>query len=416
MKIRSITYFEDIQWPLDLEDIQHAQRFVDIARDTFQERGFDVQTTRLATPPFPIILGRDFTKEVIEFAQTIEGRLLNSSFDFASIGPALPDVIESYEILPDVLAKTQSIFLSGIISSYELGIIPEAIKSCASVIKRTATISSDGFANLRFAALANVPPGSPFLPAAYHQQGEKPSFAIATEAADLAVSAIKESENLESARNNLIDRIESLGSVLNELGKKLAVDYGVHFAGIDFSFAPYPQAELSIGTAIERLGVPAIGKYGSLAAVGILAEALEQAQYPRVGFSGVMLPMLEDTVLAQRGKEETFTINDLLLYSAVCGTGLDTLPLAGDVSEAQIFAILLDLATLAQRLRKPLTARLMPIPGKRPGDMTEFDFEYFANSKILSLNSKPLTGLLFGDAPYKLKGREIKSQDKDGWF
>ena len=129
-----------------------------------------------------------------------------------------------------------------------------------------------------------------------------------------------------------------------------------------------------------------------------------------------MLPMLEDTVLAQRGKEETLKINDLLLYSAVCGTGLDTLPLPGEVSQEQIFAILLDLATLAQRLNKPLTARLMPIPGKSSGEMTEFDFEYFANSKILRLDSKPLTGLLIGDDPYKLKGREIKSQDKDGWF
>lgn len=416
MKIRSITYFDDIGWPLGRESIEKAIEFIEVARSSFQERGFAVQTTRLATPPFPIILGMNVAEDVVEFAQTIENRLISSSFDYASIGPALPDVPESYEVLPVVLSHTESIFLAGIISSPEHGIIPEAIKSCASVIKRNATISKDGFANLRFAALANVPPGSPFLPAAYHQLGAKPAFAIATEAADLAVSAIKEAENLETARRNLVERIESQGAAITDVGNQLSVDFGIQFAGIDFSFAPYPLAELSVGTAIESLGVPAIGKIGSLAAVGILAEALEQAQYPRIGFSGVMLPMLEDTVLAQRGKEETFTINDLLLYSAVCGTGLDTLPLPGEVSEGQIFAILLDLATLAQRLNKPLTARLMPIPGKRSGEMTEFDFEYFANSKILTINSKPLTGLLTGDDPYKLKGRENKSWDKEGWF
>lgn len=416
MKIRSITYFDDVHWPLHQEGIQHALEFIDIARNTFQERGFDVQTTRLATPPFPVILGKSMSREVLEYAQSIEDRLLNSSFDFASIGPALPDIPESYEVLPEILANTQSIFLAGVISSSEVGIVPEAIKLCASVIKRNASISRDGFANLRFAALANVPPGSPFLPAAYHQHGREPGFAVATEAADLAVTAIKVSENLESARKNLVAMIESQGVVLTDVGNQLAANYGIRFAGIDFSLAPYPLAELSIGTAIEQLGVPTIGNYGSLAAVAILAEAIERAKYPRVGFSGVMLPMLEDTILAQRGKEEMFTINDLMLYSAVCGTGLDTLPLPGEVSEAQIFAILLDLATLAQRLYKPLTARLMPIPGKRSGDMTEFDFEYFANSRILSLKSKPLTGLLIGDDPYKLKGREIKSKDKDGWF
>lgn len=274
MKIRSITYFEDIQWPLNQKGIQRALRFIEAARSAYRERGFDVQTTRLATPPFPLILGRDFVEGVVEFAQTIEDQLLGTSFDFASIGPALPNFPESYEVLPNVLANTQSIFLAGIISSSDVGIVPEAINSCAGVIKRNATISSDGFTNLRFAALANVPPGSPFLPAAYHQQGEKPSFAIATEAADVAVSAIKESENLESARKNLVKRIESLGAEIHEIGNKITVDHGIPFAGIDFSFAPYPKAEQSIGTAIEALGVPAIGKFGSLAAVGILAEAL----------------------------------------------------------------------------------------------------------------------------------------------
>lgn len=406
MKIRSITYFDDIGWPLDQEDVQHALGFINVARNTFQERGFDVQTTRLATPPFPVILEKNMTEKVIEYAQTIEARLLSNSFDFASIGPALPDFPESYEVLPEILANTQSIFLAGVISSSEIGIVPEAIKLCASVIKRNAAISRDGFANLRFAALANVPPGSPFLPAAYHPHGGKPAFAIATEAADLAVTAIKDSENLVLARKNLVTRIESHAAALTEVGNQLASEYRVHFAGIDFSFAPYPLVELSIGTAIEQLGVPAIGNYGSLAAVAILAEAIDQAQYPRVGFNGVMLPMLEDAILAQRGKEEMFTINDLLLYSAVCGTGLDTLPLPGDVSEEQIYAILLDLAALAQRLNKPLTARLMPVPGKRSGEMTEFDFEYFANSKIISVNSKPLGGLLVRDDPYRLKSRE----------
>jgi uncharacterized protein (UPF0210 family) len=34
-------------------------------------------------------------------------------------------------------------------------------------------------------------------------------------------------------------------------------------------------------------------------------------------------------------------------------------------------------------LNKPLIARLMPIPGKDAGDSIEFDFEYFAPSKVI---------------------------------
>jgi hypothetical protein len=413
MKIRSITYFDNLHWPLDQECVQQALDFIAIARNTFQAGGFEVQTTRLATPPFPLILGEKMAQEAINFAEAIEERLISAGFDYASIGPALPDYPMSYEVLPEVLANTNSVFVAGIISSSETGIAPGAIKLCASVIKRNAVISADGFANLRFSALANVPPGAPFLPAAYHQFNDRPAFAIATEAADLAVTAIKGAKNLEAARAKLINSIETQAADLTKLGDELAASNALQFAGIDFSFAPYPLAEQSIGTAIELMGVPALGHHGSLAAVAILAEALDQARYLRVGFSGVMLPLLEDTVLAQRGIEEMLTLNDLLLYSAVCGTGLDTIPLPGEVSEDKIFAILLDLAALAQRLDKPLTARLMPIPGKRSGDTTDFDFEFFANSRVLKLKAQPLTGLLTGDEPYKLKSKVIVERDRD---
>jgi hypothetical protein len=110
-----------------------------------------------------------------------------------------------------------------------------------------------------------------------------------------------------------------------------------------------------------------------------------------------MLPVLEDATLAARAAEGTLTIKDMLLYSAVCGTGLDTLPLPGNTTSAQITPLLLDLAALAQRLDKPLTARLMPIPGKKAGEATDFNFAFFANSRILALDSQPLQGPLAGD-------------------
>ena len=71
------------------------------------------------------------------------------------------------------------------------------------------------------------------------------------------------------------------------------------------------------------------------------------------------------------------------MYSAVCGTGVDTIPLPGDTPPEHITALLLDIAALALRLNKPLTARLMPVPGKIAGETTNFNFPYFANSRII---------------------------------
>ena len=79
-----------------------------------------------------------------------------------------------------------------------------------------------------------------------------------------------------------------------------------------------------------------------------------------------MLPILEDSVLAQRWSEGRLTIDSLLSYSAVCGTGLDTIPLPGDISVDQLARILADVASLSVKWHKPLSARLQPAPAASP--------------------------------------------------
>ena len=117
-----------------------------------------------------------------------------------------------------------------------------------------------------------------------------------------------------------------------------------------------------------------------------------------------MLPVLEDSTLAERSFV-TLTVKDLLLFSAVCGTGLDTVPLPGNVTAGQIEALLLDVAFLAVRLNKPLTARLMPVPGKNPGEMTAFDFSYFSNGRVLALDADAPVGVMTGNEVIDIKPR-----------
>ncbi|MEP6895624.1 MAG: DUF711 family protein, partial [Chloroflexota bacterium] len=234
--------------------------------------------------------------------------------------------------------------------------------------------------------------GSPFLPAAYHDK-DKPAFAVATESADLAVRAFENAKSIEEGRTNLISEIERHGKRLADIAKTLRCK----FYGIDFSLAPFPDDAHSLGNAVEKMGVPKIGLHGSLAAAAILTEAIDRANFPHIGFSGFMQPVLEDSVLAKRAAEGTLTIKDILLYSAVCGTGLDTVPLPGDTTAEQLTPLLLDLCALALRLDKPLTARLMPVPGKATGDDTNFDFGFFANSKVMSLDSMELNSPFNGN-------------------
>ena len=98
-----------------------------------------------------------------------------------------------------------------------------------------------------------------------------------------------------------------------------------------------------------------------------------------------MLPVMEDKLLARRWSEGAYTMDSLLAYSAVCGTGLDTIPLPGDVSEEQLVRIIGDVASLAHKWNKPLTARLQPVKGKRAGEQTAFDDPYLFNTLIRPL-------------------------------
>lgn len=416
MKIRSITYFYNPGWPLEEKALRAAGEFLTQARSAYEAAGYEVQTTRLATVPFPKLLGTgNITMEVVtRLAKEMSRSIEQIEVGYASLGPALPDFPESFAVIPDAIAASQNIFFGGVMADQTRGIDLTALHACAEVIVQCALLEPNGFANLRFAALANVPAGAPFFPAAYHEGGA-PSFAVATEAADLAVEAFSANRTMDDGRRWLIDEIEKHGKAiaavahaLRRISSNRIFDDSIldtRFGGIDFSLAPFPDDAHSLGMAVEKMGIPGIGLHGSLAAAALLTEAVDRADFPHTGFSGFMQPVLEDSVLAQRAAEGTLTIKDLLLYSAVCGTGLDTVPLPGDTGSGQIAALLLDLSAMALRLNKPLTARLMPIPGKKAGERTSFEFGFFANSRVMQLDAEPLTFPLNGTESLTIQKR-----------
>jgi uncharacterized protein (UPF0210 family) len=411
MKIRSITYFIDPGRPVRVEAFTQAADFAAQARQSFSQAGYEVQTLRLATVPFPRLLTTWDPDAIVEVLGGISQIAGENGFDYLALGPASPELPDSYLAIPVLIEATQNTFFSGIMTTAEGGISLPAVRACAHIIHQVAGISPDGFANLRFAALANVSAGTPFFPAAYHAGG-RPAFAVATQAADLAVQAFSHAADLGQARRNLVAAVESHADALNRIAERLADQFGIAFGGIDFSLAPFPEEAASLGTAMEELGLLQAGLHGSLAAAAFLADILDQAQFRRVGFSGLMLPVLEDAILAKRAAEGALTLKDLLLYSAVCGTGLDTVPLPGDVTVDTLASVLLDLAALAQRLDKPLTARLMPIPGKTAGDPIQFDFAYFANSRVMGVEASPSGGLLAGQDTFALRPRHFHLRDR----
>jgi uncharacterized protein len=125
-----------------------------------------------------------------------------------------------------------------------------------------------------------------------------------------------------------------------------------------------------------------------LTAAATITAAIKDVKVKQAGYSGLMLPVLEDSRLAERWSEGRISLDALLSYSAVCGTGLDTIPLPGDITAEQLSLIIGDMASLAYKWHKPLSARLFPIAGKGPGERTELDDPFLANAVLQPLEPK----------------------------
>lgn len=401
MKIRSITVFCQPGFPVNRLLLQQVGIFANHARKLFKDNGFEVQSLRLATPPFEQFIA---TVDLAMAAQSYAIEAHADGFEYICLGPVSASS-KAWEVIPQALAQSDRIFLSGSLTTSEGALSLHAARACAETIVRLSTLEQNGFANLRFCALANVPANTPFFPAAYAQLG-RPSFALALEAADLALQAFTLACTFQEASINLVTEIEKRAQKLEEIGSRLSQMYNYEFRGLDFTLAPFPEDAISIGRALESLGLQAFGKPGSLLASAFLTSTLDQSQFKRTGFNGLMLPVLEDSGLANSATDGNLSLRDLLLFSSVCGAGLDVIPLPGETTAEELTPILLDLAALSLRLNKALTARLMPIPGKKAGEMTAFDFPFFANSRILPVNSATLQGKLIGNEEIEIKARK----------
>lgn len=393
MKIRAITSFFDPQFTPQDSSLEELSRCSADLTAALTSIGYTVQSQRVATNPFPQWLHQVNRDEWQDQILPLAEETTRLGWQYISVGPALPTNIVDYEMIPTILAAHSGLFAGGVIA--ERGILfPPAAKAAAKVITECAHITPDGFTNLRFAALCNVKPYAPFLPAAYAETGQRPAIALAIECADETVNAFEKAQSLESGRNELLAVLEHHASVMGEKCQVICDRYLVIFKGFDFSPAPYPEDWCSLGKALESLGISKLGGFGSLAAAAFLASTLDMGRWQRTGFNGLMLAVLEDSTLATRAAEGTLTLKDLLLFSAVCGTGLDTIPLPGDTCEEELIPLLMDLGALSVRLNKPLTGRLMPIPGKKAGDETDFDFEFFARSRVMTLETLAVTNPL----------------------
>jgi uncharacterized protein (UPF0210 family) len=364
-----------------LEVLGETKAFLARARDLFEKEGFTLEGVRVATNPFPFYTKGLSVKETLEFINQISEFTRKNNMGL-SIGPGLIDDTYDRETIDKICAvlPNTSANLSIVIASQRHGIHYKAVRAAAETIKRLSEIET--MANFSFAATANIPSETPFFPGAFHNKKAN-SFSVGTESAKLVMKVFAEAMDFSEAKKKLFEQFEREFKLIEKVGLIIQEETDWQYEGVDTS--PAPMRDISIGKAIESLIKAPFGSPGTITACSVITGVIQGIDVKRAGYSGLMLPVMEDTILAQRAAEGRYGLDELLSYSAVCGTGLDVIPLPGDITIEKLEKILLDVASISLKLDKPLSARLIPVKGRSAGETATLESRFLVPTKIFKV-------------------------------
>jgi uncharacterized protein len=381
VRVRTITAGLELSPRGESQRIESTLDFLAAAKRAFVNAGYEVQTLRLATNPWLAGASPRDRQQLLARLRELD-KIVTERGVILSIGPVLTED-RADDSLPqwvnELVGTTSQIHCSVVIASPERAVHGAATTVAAQIMTTLASTLPGGVGNFRFATSANIPAGTPFFPVGWHRGPE--SVAIGVESASVVEQAFTGMGKGEDATAWLKQQLDAVLTPIERLARDIARRHERTYLGIDTS--PAPGKDRSIAAAIEALTRAPFGSAGTLEACAAITAALKTVSVTTCGYSGLMLPVLEDPLLAQRAGEGRFSLRDLVLYSSVCGTGLDVAPIPGDTPVHTIAALLRDVAALSSRLRKALSVRLFLVPGKKVGEYARFTDHFMLTDSVV---------------------------------
>ncbi|NQZ33509.1 MAG: DUF711 family protein [Oceanospirillaceae bacterium] len=400
-KIRTITTFLSLDrnqqnWP---QRINSAANFCQQLSETFAAHGYSVQSIRIVTNPFGEYINTQSlatARADLEYLST----LINAGNHSATrVRFAIGEAKTAHEIglLPELIKEFGDLCNACInIGVDEHSVLDNRrIETAVAAVHKISRITDNGQGNFNLTINFNCKPLIPYFPASYHRTELGDQYVLGLETPDLLVAALQAFQLGNTTEDHQVlthGYYQAMSTALNHQIKNIKqiiasaeINSSFNFAGIDSSAAPSKDCA-SMVDIYKLLGVEYFGAAGTTEASALLTRVFKSiTSVPLVGFSGLMLAVTEDTGLAMGTINKQFDIRALLTYSAVCGIGLDTVPIPGDTPLTKIAAIMRDTGTMAYRLDKPLTVRLFPVPGLKAGDITDFSGDDLCNCAVLAV-------------------------------
>ncbi len=383
-KVRAITGFVRLEQAAYVQQIAETLTVLRAAKDEFARRGYEVETIRIVTQPLAELVSGLSEAQALAFLKVFDDLSVKENF-LPSVGPGMmrdSDDPSTMRLLEKALSTLPHIQANAIIAG-EDGIHWKVIRESAALVRYVTDHSPHSQGNFEFTATAMLKPYGPFYPGTYHT-GEGRRFSIGFEGANVVQEVFARTHgDFANSVAELTKQLTVHAKVAESIGMQVAAEKNWTFMGVDPT--PAPLGDVSIAAAMETYTGARFGSSGTMTAALIITTAVKAVPVKQIGYSGLMVPVMEDKRLAQRWAEGAVNTDSLLAYSAVCGTGLDTVPFPGDISVDQLARIFGDVASLAWKWNKPLSARLQPVLGKKAGERTDFHSQYLFNTTLHAL-------------------------------
>ncbi|MBR4748383.1 MAG: PFL family protein [Abditibacteriota bacterium] len=367
--------------------------------------GIPVVNRRVAVSPVADVLSGHGIDELAKFADTMNSAAEEAGIDIiggysAMVQKGMTDTDKALiESLPRVLSETGRLCSSVNAASTKAGINVDALILLGHTLKEIAqrTEKDDGFGCCKLSIFANMPEDNPFMSGAYKGIGEPETVinigvsgpGVVKRAIERAVSRSEEVDLAAIAEEIKYTayRVTKVGEML---GREVAKEIGAEFGIVDLSLAPTPAVGDSVGEIFEAMGISHIGGPGNTAALALLNDAVKKggtfASGSVGGLSGAFIPVAEDSALAGAAEEGWLSIEKLEAMTSVCSVGLDMIAVPGYTSPETLTAICMDELAIGVINRKTTSVRIIPVPGKKPGDRAVFG-GLFGESPVMDIKN-----------------------------
>ncbi len=368
--------------------VSSAEHFVDTCQAVSSDLGIPIVQRWLSVTSIDRLTDGVSAQDLVHVARTLDGAAANTRVDAIGgysatvqrgVSRASKQLIES---MPMALSQTRRVHGAIVAGSQASGIPMEAVNLAAQAIQSLAFASSDrqGAGATKMSVVANPPSdgncfgkvGCPDGAADLVLYGGVSAPRVIRQALQRRLSHEPDC-SLDELANEIKTAAFRAARAAELVSREIAARVGADWGGVDLTLAPSLRNGDSIAHLLPLLGVKHFGSPGTMAALTLMNEAFQAGARFAVsrvaGSWGLRLPLTDDEGLAASLASGNLTLDELSILCAGGIQGLDLVPVPGDTKTETLGAILLDHLSMGLITGRPVTIRLVPIPGHEAGDL-----------------------------------------------